>query len=86
MHPQGRFRDEDFQLIEVAQQIAFQLADEPGPPSLAKIQCGQDDYSIEVNRRRATEWEVAEKKKGRTDAACVIFLRNLTSSCEQFVC
>jgi hypothetical protein len=46
MHPQGRFRDADFQLIEVARQVVFPLADEPVAPSLAEIKCRLPHISI----------------------------------------
>ena len=42
------FGNEDFQLLELAEKVLFQLGNESRAPQAAKVQHGHDDNQIEV--------------------------------------
>jgi hypothetical protein len=51
MHAQGLFRDEDFQLIEIAQQILFELSDKACATLPMEIERGHNDHLIQIDSR-----------------------------------
>jgi hypothetical protein len=53
VNPQGLLGDEDFQLLEFAEEKLFELRDEPGAPPTAEVQHGEDDNLIVVKARLA---------------------------------
>ena len=53
VNPQGLLGDEDFQLLEFAEENLFELRDEPGAAPTAEVQHGEDDNLIVVKARFA---------------------------------
>jgi hypothetical protein len=63
VNPQRLFRDQDFELLEFAQEGLLEVGDEPRASSLAKVEHGHDDDLIEIDARvtlpDATQRELA---------------------------